>query len=247
MDDERQGGDGFPGHYQRPTESKPVVPGERPVIPVNRLEDGRLPRNRGDLILFLGIISLFACWPLGIVAWVMGNTDLKKIRDGRMSPTGIGILKTGRFLGMLTTVLLAVSLVLLVLFAPRELPDLSGTFTKTPLPPERVAYAGEWVGNHGTTIVIRPDGTGDFRTATTTVRGGRVTINDESLSIGMLGFYKSWRIERAPKREGANWIMKLDGETFKRRAGRDLIAGMPGSASRKDRHNAGAVGSRALL
>ena len=35
-----------------------------------------LERGRGDLILMLGILSLFLCGPLGIVAWVMANSDL---------------------------------------------------------------------------------------------------------------------------------------------------------------------------
>jgi hypothetical protein len=226
MDNERQRGDDSSAAYQTGVDPEPVVPGYNPELAVGTVEDDHLPGNRADLILFLGILSLFACWPLGIVAWVMGNTDLKKIRHHRMSPNRLGVLKTGRFLGMLTTTMFAVSVVLLILFVPRQFPNLTGTFSRTPLPPERVAYIGEWEGDRGTTIVIRPDGTGDFVAGGTTVRGGRVKIEDDSLSIGMLGFYKSWRIESSPMVESGHWIMKLDGETFRRKGGRDLIAEM---------------------
>lgn len=38
--------------------------------------------NRADSILVLGILSLFVCWPVGIVAWIMANSDLREIREG---------------------------------------------------------------------------------------------------------------------------------------------------------------------
>ncbi len=168
MDDERQRGDDVYRGYGPSVDPQPVTPGYDPNVSLATMEDRPLPRNRADFILFLGILSLFVCWPMGIVAWVMGNTDLKKIRQHLLSANRIGVLKTGRFLGMFSTAMFVVSVVLLVLFAPRQLPNITGTFSGAPLPPERVAYVGEWRGDQGTTIIIRSDGTGDFRTGSTT-------------------------------------------------------------------------------
>jgi len=72
--------------------------------------------HRGGLILALGIIGLMVCAPVGIVAWLMGNNDLREIRAGAMDPQGEGLTQAGRILGIIATVLMLISLVLIVLF-----------------------------------------------------------------------------------------------------------------------------------
>jgi hypothetical protein len=73
-----------------------------------------LPPHRGTLILVLGILGLVVCGFLGPVAWIMGNTDLKEIRAGRMDPEGEGLTNGGRILGIISTVLLVLSFCCLV-------------------------------------------------------------------------------------------------------------------------------------
>jgi len=63
--------------------------------------------HRGTLILVLGILSLVVCAPLGIVAWVMGNGDLKQIDAGGMDPSGRPLTNAGRICGIIGTILLA--------------------------------------------------------------------------------------------------------------------------------------------
>jgi hypothetical protein len=70
--------------------------------------------HRGTLILVLGILGIVVCGPLGIVAWIMGNTDLKEIDGGLMDPAGRGNTNAGRICGMIATILMAVSLVVCV-------------------------------------------------------------------------------------------------------------------------------------
>lgn len=62
--------------------------------------------HRGTLILVLGILSLVICAPVGIVAWVLGNNDLKDIAAGTMSPEGQQLTNIGRILGIIGTVLM---------------------------------------------------------------------------------------------------------------------------------------------
>ncbi|MBM3890093.1 MAG: DUF4190 domain-containing protein, partial [Verrucomicrobia bacterium] len=57
--------------------------------------------HRGTLILVLGILSLVFCAPLGIPAWIMGNTDLKEMDAGKMDPTGRSITQGGRICGII--------------------------------------------------------------------------------------------------------------------------------------------------
>ena len=75
--------------------------------------------HRGGMILAFGIVALvsYAVFPLlaivfGPIAWLMGNTDLKEIKAGRMDPEGEGQTQTGRILGMVATIIALVSIVI---------------------------------------------------------------------------------------------------------------------------------------
>lgn len=72
--------------------------------------------HRGTLILVLGVLSLIVCQPLGIAAWIMGNTDLKQIAAGTMNPEGKSLTQIGKILGIISTVLLIIAVVLGILF-----------------------------------------------------------------------------------------------------------------------------------
>jgi hypothetical protein len=61
--------------------------------------------HRGGMILAFGIISLvfFQClvgFVFGILAWVMGNSDLKGMADGEVDPEGKQLTQVGRILGI---------------------------------------------------------------------------------------------------------------------------------------------------
>lgn len=62
--------------------------------------------HRGVLILILGIFGWsFSCPILGVIAWVMGNSDLREMDCGRMDRNGRGLTQAGRVLGMVQTLL----------------------------------------------------------------------------------------------------------------------------------------------
>ena len=71
--------------------------------------------HRGTLILVLGILGLTVCGICGIVAWVMGNNDLRAMAAGHMDPAGRGLTQAGRICGMITTILMLVGLALFCL------------------------------------------------------------------------------------------------------------------------------------
>ena len=67
------------------------------------------------MILIFGILGLVGiCWPLGIVAWVMGNGDLKEMDAGAMDPGGRSMTNAGRICGMIGTILLIIGVVVLI-------------------------------------------------------------------------------------------------------------------------------------
>lgn len=69
----------------------------------------RLKPHRGGTILTLGILSLvFHCIPMGIIAWVMGHTDLAAIRGGEMDRTGEGSTRAGMICGIISSILFAI-------------------------------------------------------------------------------------------------------------------------------------------
>jgi hypothetical protein len=61
--------------------------------------------HRGSAVLTLGILSLIPCvitaLILGIIAVVMGQSDLQEMRAGRMDPEGEGITNAGRICGII--------------------------------------------------------------------------------------------------------------------------------------------------
>jgi hypothetical protein len=69
-------------------------------------DNPHLEPHRGQMIMILGIVSLFVIPPiLGPIAWYMGNQDLKKMDAGTMDPAGRDNTKLGKIIGMVATIL----------------------------------------------------------------------------------------------------------------------------------------------
>jgi hypothetical protein len=72
--------------------------------------------GRGVTILVFGILSIVALGPiLGIPAWVMGRTDLSKIRAGLMPESERQLTKAGMILGIIGTFYFIVAIVIVVI------------------------------------------------------------------------------------------------------------------------------------
>jgi hypothetical protein len=72
--------------------------------------------HRGAIILAFGILGLVVCQLFGVAAWVMADNDLKEMNRGYMDPTGRDLTNVGRILGMVSTALMAIPLLILILF-----------------------------------------------------------------------------------------------------------------------------------
>jgi len=86
----------------------PPPPGQQPYT--------MLRPHRGAMILVFGILSWFVCFIFGIVAWTMGNSDLREMDAGRMDPTGRGLTQAGKLLGMIHIIIVLVSFGLVLLW-----------------------------------------------------------------------------------------------------------------------------------
>jgi membrane-anchored glycerophosphoryl diester phosphodiesterase (GDPDase) len=77
---------------------------------------GAVDHPKGVTILVLGILSIVCCSPLGIAAYLMGNTALKEIdaQPGRYSNRQI--VQIGRILGIVGMVFLVLSVLWVVFF-----------------------------------------------------------------------------------------------------------------------------------
>ena len=81
------------------------------------MSDGSSPStqpHRGVLILVLGILGIAVCLPLGIAAWVMGNSDLAAMARGEMDRSGEGMTNAGKVCGIISVVLAAVGVLVAV-------------------------------------------------------------------------------------------------------------------------------------
>lgn len=73
--------------------------------------------HRGGLILVLGILAwIIGCPIFGAVAWIMGSSDMREMRCGRMDPAGLGTTQAGYILGMINSILWIIGAVLVVAF-----------------------------------------------------------------------------------------------------------------------------------
>lgn len=78
-------------------------------------ESGAYPESsQATTILVLGIIGIILCQVLGPIAWVMGNNELAAIDAGRRAPENRGTANAGRILGIIGTVLLALSILAVI-------------------------------------------------------------------------------------------------------------------------------------
>ncbi len=90
--------------------------GQPPIETVQAYPAGQLVRpHRGVMILVFGILGLVCCIIFGIVAWIMGNGDLKEMDAGRMDPSGRGLTQAGKTCGIISVVLQFVILVISLL------------------------------------------------------------------------------------------------------------------------------------
>ena len=82
--------------------------------PQNAAQTNLVP-HRGVLILVLGILGIVCCVICGIVAWVMGNNDLRKMTDGVMDPSGQGLTTAGKICGIVGVVVNIIGIVVWLL------------------------------------------------------------------------------------------------------------------------------------
>jgi hypothetical protein len=62
--------------------------------------------HRGAMVLAFGILGwIFTCPVFAVMAWVMGTSDLREMRCGRMDSGGMGLTQAGHILGMIYTLL----------------------------------------------------------------------------------------------------------------------------------------------
>jgi hypothetical protein len=72
---------------------------------------GHVEPHRGVLILVLGIMGFIVCGFLGVAAWLMGKSDLEKMKRGEMDREGEALTRVGYILGLIETILMLVSAV----------------------------------------------------------------------------------------------------------------------------------------
>src|SRR5512132_1282143 len=73
-------------------------------------------KSNATTALILGIVSVLCCQILGPVAWYLGNKELQAIRAGAAPITGEGSAKAGMILGIIGTILFALSILWIVLW-----------------------------------------------------------------------------------------------------------------------------------
>ena len=76
---------------------------------------GAMRPHRGTAVLVLGILGIVLCYICGIIAWVMGNADLRDMEAGRMDPGGLGVTKAGKICGIISVILAIIGIAISIL------------------------------------------------------------------------------------------------------------------------------------
>ena len=72
--------------------------------------------HRGSTVLVLGILGIVVCFICGIIAWVMGNNDLRDMAAGTMDRSGEGNTRAGRICSIIGTIMGMVSFVIVIIY-----------------------------------------------------------------------------------------------------------------------------------
>lgn len=77
---------------------------------------GNLEPHRGSLILVFGILALVVCGIVfGLIAWVMGKSDLEQMKAGTMDRQGESLTQVGKILGIVGLVKDLIAILLFIL------------------------------------------------------------------------------------------------------------------------------------
>ena len=108
--------------------------------------------------------------------------------------------------------------------------------------PPPSAYVGFWTGSDGTTITIRSDGTGDWKSGNSNVSGGSVTVDEsaKTLKISFATLGPSFTIDKAPDGDK----MTLSGVVYKKGGGSDSKSDDKKTTSSSDDKSAGDAPSK---
>lgn len=66
--------------------------------------------HRGGLILAFGILGIVTCPIFGVLAVIMGSEDMREMESGRMDPSGHSLTQAGKILGIIASVISALSI-----------------------------------------------------------------------------------------------------------------------------------------
>jgi hypothetical protein len=108
----------------QPQAPQPVQPGQgQPTV---------MKPHRGATVLVLGILGIVLCFICGIIAWIMGQGDLKEMSQGQRDPEGYGLTRAGMICGIVGTGLAVVGLlwwiIAMAIFGTSFLGALNGCY-----------------------------------------------------------------------------------------------------------------------
>jgi hypothetical protein len=90
---------------------------EHTTPPIRPSSPSHVRPHKGSAILIMGILSIvISCLPLGIVAWVMGNAELRDMDRGLVDPSGRSDVNIGRICGIISVCIAGAIFLIWMLF-----------------------------------------------------------------------------------------------------------------------------------
>ncbi len=102
-----------------PFNGPPASIGTEPAgytVPAGYTSGQYVQPHRGGLILVLAIVGIVMTCPIfSLMAWVMGSSDLREMRAGRMDRSGEGLTQAGQLIGMIPSIIFILGAALIML------------------------------------------------------------------------------------------------------------------------------------
>ena len=90
------------------------------------------------------------------------------------------------------------------------------TCCSSPVSEAAEVYVGHWESESGDYVTILPEGKGNLKKGLLCMRGARVNIGTDSITMGIWGKKETLRIESQPQDREEYWAMTLSGVEYKR-------------------------------
>ncbi len=79
---------------------------------------------------------------------------------------------------------------------------------------ETEPFIGEWESSNGGYLAVKSDGTGDYSISNKTIKGGKITLQKDTMDISVFGIHEKLYIDGGPFEENGTKVIFINNTKF---------------------------------